>query len=145
MTTRRTRAREGGFTLLEAIVAMVLVGTAGVALFDWVNASLATLRRIEDANGRAEATANVLEFMEHVNPMLRSEGKATLGPHAIEWRSRPLGTPVDGVNYPSGPSIYQLAMFGTTVVVKEDGGRPWFEVRLRQVGYRQVRAPATGP
>jgi len=145
MTKRGKKAREGGFTLLEAIVAMVLVGTAGVALFDWVNTSLATMRRIEDANGRADATANVLEFMEHVNPMLRSEGRATLGPYAIEWRSQPLASPVDGVNYPSGPSIYQLAMYRTTVVVKGEGGRPWFEVRLRQVGYRQVRAPAEGP
>jgi hypothetical protein len=80
--------------------------------------------------------------MERVNPMLTPEGRALLGTYSVQWRSQPITVITDGVNYPYGISLYQMALYGTTVSVVSNGGRPWFELRLRQVGYKQVRSPA---
>ncbi|MCA3034435.1 MAG: type II secretion system protein, partial [Rhodocyclaceae bacterium] len=51
-----------GFTLLEAIVALVLLSTAGLVLFSWINASFDGLARIEQSNARAAAELNAMEF-----------------------------------------------------------------------------------
>ena len=135
-----SRTRQAGFTLLEAIVALVLIGGAGLALFGWINGNIMALTRIHDVNARSEATANVLEYMDRVNPMLTPEGDAPLGAYSIKWRSQATSNITEGVNYPQGQSLYQLALYGTTVSVRRSGDQAWFELKLRQVGYKRVRS-----
>jgi len=136
------RTRQAGFTLLEAIVALVLIGSAGLALFGWINGNIMALTRIHDVNARSEATANILEYMDRVNPMLTPEGAAPLGAYSIRWRSQAISNISEGVNYPRGQSLYQLALYSTAVLVKSAGDQAWFELKLQQVGYKRVRSNA---
>ena len=133
------RSRIRGFSLLEAIVALALIGGVGMALFSWINSNIMALGRVQDANGRAAATVNVLEFMSTVNPMLTPEGKATLGSYRVSWKAVPVTAAQDGANYPSGISLYQFALFDNLVALETLDGTPWFSFTLRQVGYRKVR------
>jgi len=135
-----TKAKQRGFSLLEAIVAMVIISGAGYALFGWVNSNIMTLNSIRDANARSEATQNILEYMSSVNPMLKPSGSATLGPYKIRWISKPT-TLVQDVK----DSLYQLALYETLVKAENLQSQPWFEFNLRQVGYKRVRAPITPP
>jgi len=84
--------RQRGFTLLEAVVAMVLISGAGAALFAWINSELGALARVQD-----------------------------------------------GVSYPRGVSLYQLALYDNYVTVQQTDGTRWFDFTLRQVGYKRVR------
>lgn len=131
--------RQRGFTLLEAIVAMVLISTMGAALFAWINTELQALERTQAANTRAEAMVNAVEFMEAINPMLTPEGKAPFASLDLTWVAK-ASTPIrDGVSYPQGISLYQLAMYDTEVRVRQADGSLWFEFTLQQVGYKRVR------
>lgn len=130
MSPRRT----AGFTLLEAIVAMVLLSGAAMAIFGWINGNVIALNRIHDASARAEATANVLEHLRTVNPMLRPQGEEELGAYRIRWNARPVTGVVD-----RGTSIYQFGLYDTRVEVDRRNGEPPYEITVRQVGYRQVR------
>lgn len=134
-----SQTRQAGFTLLEAIVALVLISTAGLALFSWINGNIMALTRIQDANARSEATVNILEYMDRVNPMLTPEGDTRLGEYTMHWRSRPITNVIDGANYPRGISLYQMALYSTSILVKTDGGQAWFDMKLQQVGYKKVR------
>ncbi len=135
----RRAGRQRGFSLLEAIVAMVLISSMGGALFAWINTELQALERTQDANTRAEAMVNAVEFMEAVNPMLTPQGKAPFASLELAWEAK-ASTPVrDGVSYPQGISLYQLAMYDTQVRVAHPDGSPWFEFTLQQVGYKRVR------
>jgi general secretion pathway protein I len=134
------RARQSGFTLLEAIVAMVLIGTAGLALFSWINGSMISLTRVQETNARSDATINVLEYMHRVNPMLSPEGRATFGEYSIQWRARPISPIAEGVDQSRGLSLYQMGLFSTLISVTSDAGGLWFELRLQQVGYKKVRS-----
>lgn len=137
---RATARREGGFSLLEAVVALVILASVGWALLSWVNASIVSLRRVEDANAQSAATINAVEYMQTVNPMLRPQGGVDLGGYRIAWVSTAVTSPLPGTDFQRGRSNYDLALYDTTVrAYRGEAEQPWFEFRLRQVGFKAVR------
>lgn len=157
---RVTRLRSGrracrdlsaaGFTLLEAIVALVLIGATLVPLFGLLSRNLDSIRRIGESNLRNEVTLNVLALVQNVNPMEVPAGQQQLGPYQIRWSATPLTGAVDGVGYPAGQSLFQLAMYNTRIevrreavkqpgVTRQDPMETWFFIDLRQLGWKQVR------
>ena len=126
-------SRNQGFSLLEAVVAMVLISGAGYAIFGWINTNIMALNRIRDANARTAATQNVLEYMSGVNPMQKPEGQGNLGEYTVRWQSKPI-TLTQEPN-----SFYQLALYDTLVQVERGETNPWLEFHVRQVGYKKVR------
>ncbi len=138
--THAPRRPVQGFSLLEAMVALVILASSGWALFSWVNASIVSLRRVEDANARSAATSNAVEYMQSVNPMLRPQGQMDMGSYRISWAATPLMSPLPGTDFQRGRSNYDLALYDTTVrAFQGDADKPWFEFRLRQVGFKEVR------
>lgn len=131
--------KQQGFTLLEAIVAMVLIATTGMALFSWINSNIITLNRIHETNERSEATQNILEYMDSINPMLKPEGNAALGSYTIRWKAKPTTLVQDGSAYPLGTSLFQFALYDTLVEAETKDKIARFDFHLRQVGYKKVR------
>lgn len=136
---RRQHHKQLGFTLIEAIVALVLIGTTGMALFSWINSNLITLHRIQATNAENAATINALEYMHHINPMSTPSGEADLGSYSLTWQSTATGAPREGANYPYGIGLYQLNLYQTTVTLKKPDGSFWSRFSLQQVGYNKVR------
>ncbi len=124
--------------MLEAVVAMVVIGSAGMALFTWINASVSSLQRIEAANDQSSAMANAIEFMHTVNPMSRPQGSFDLGAYSLQWNASPLGPALEGADYPAGVGDFQAGLFTTEVRVLRQGA-PWFDFQLKQVGHKRVR------
>lgn len=121
---------------------MVILASTGWALLAWINSSITSLGRIEEANARSLATANALEYMQTVNPMMRPEGRVRLGAITVAWTARPLTPVIDGSDFPRGTSPFQLAMYETAVrAFRGDALDPSVEFRMKQVGYRRVREP----
>ena len=139
MTCSSARLRQQGFTLIEAIVALVLVASTGMALFGWINTNIITLSRVQEANAQSAATASVLEYMSAVNPMLKPEGETEFGAYRLQWKASPSTEPRDGAGYPYGLSQFQLALYETRVQIYRENGQPWFDFTLQQVGYKRVR------
>lgn len=128
-----------GFTLIEAIVALVLMGSTGMALFSWINTNIITLNRVQEINAQSEATRNIIEYMNAVNPMIMPEGKVDFGSYRITWQAEISTDVKDGANYPRGVGFYQLAMYRTNIDARKTSGEPWFDLTLQQVGYKKVR------
>lgn len=137
------RIRDAGFTLLEAIVAIALLGALLVPLYSLMSRNLDGLFRVGEANLRSEVMLNALALLDTVNPMDRPQGSQAMGNYVMRWRSVPLTVPVDGVGFPAGQSLYQVAMFRTNVQVLRSSDRgdptPFLDFDLRQVGWKQVR------
>lgn len=128
-----------GFTLIEAIVALVLIASVGMALFSWINTNIITLNRVQEINVQSEATRNIIEYMNAVNPMITPEGEVDFGSYRATWQAEISTDVKDGANYPRGVGLYQLAMYRTNINAKKASGEPWFELALQQVGYKKVR------
>lgn len=117
---------------------MVILASSGWALLDWVNASVSSLRRVEDANARSEASRNIIEYMHGVNPSLRPQGQVDLGDVRVQWGATLIAGPSDNVDYPRGQGLYEIALYRTTVRAYR-GTDLWLEMELKQVGHRKVR------
>jgi asparagine synthetase B (glutamine-hydrolysing) len=65
-------------------------------------------------NETAQVTLNALEVMSVVNPMLQDTGKIDLGLYTVSWKSAATTPVADGVGYPVGVSLYQLALYKTS-------------------------------
>jgi general secretion pathway protein I len=130
---------QSGFTLLEAIVALVLISGTGMALFGWINTNIATLYRVQETSARAEATRNALEYLRTINTMQSPVGEIPMGGYSVRWRSSLLSPVVDGVNRAEGISLYQFALYETHVEIIRESGESWIAFELRQVGYKKVR------
>lgn len=133
------KSSQPGFTLIETIVALVLVGTVGMALFGWINTNIITLNRIQEINRQNEATRNIIEYMGAINPMITPEGQIDFGSYRATWKAKISTEVKDGTNYPSGVGLYHFAMYQTSVKVGKPSGEYWFELALQQVGYKKVR------
>jgi len=136
---RRSRRQQHGFTLMEAIVSLVLIATTGMALFSWVNSNLMTLNRVQENNAENDATLNALEYMRSINPMSTPQGQANLGAYRLSWNAVATTEPRDGASYPVGTGLYQLATYQTNLTVQKPNGQFWFGFTLQQVGYKKVR------
>jgi len=131
--------KQHGFTLIEVIVALVLIATTGMALFSWINSNIITLNRVQEINAENAATLNAVEYMHNINPMTSPEGQANLGSCRLSWKTEAVTEPRDGAGYPFGISLYQLGMYQTKINVKKADGQFWFAFSLQQVGYKKIR------
>lgn len=137
----RDASAEAGFSLLEGLVAIALLAGTMAAIFALVGGVLSSANRVALSNETAQITLNALEAMSVVNPMLQETGRIELGPYAVSWKSTAQTPIADGVGYPVGVSLYQLALYQTNVRVEGNGGVLLTAFDLRQVGYRRVRNP----
>ena len=138
--TQRPNCKQSGFSLLESIVALVLLASVGMALFSWINTSVMSLQRVRDANLESEATLNVIEYMQTINPILKPDGKADLGGYSLAWHATQLGPLRDGAGYPAGIGLWQLGLYETDVKITRENQVPWFSLKLKQVGYQRIRS-----
>lgn len=136
----RTRSRQQGFTLLEAMVALTIAALTIIPLYEWVNRSLVSLARVSDVTHEAEVKLSAIAVLSRVNPMEQAEGTTDLGAYRLRWRSTPLVDPVDNAAYPRGIGLFQVALYSLHAEVLRSGAR-WFEFDVQQIGYKRVRTP----
>lgn len=132
-------ANQQGFTLLEAIVSLVLISTIGALVYSWINSNLIAVGRVQSVNERALATQNTLAFLENLNPVEQPVGEREFVGYFIRWESKPLKSMQDGIAGMQGVGLYKVGLFDVHVDVLTEDRRPWFELDFHQVGYKQVR------
>lgn len=136
----RHKAQQG-FSLLEAIVALAIVASAGLALFAAMSQSVQMVRRAERVRQADTAARNALALMETVNPALDPTGEKRIGALQLKWHSTPVEPPRDVMTGYLQAGLYQVGLYDITLDVHaaDDVSTT---LRLRKVGYKQVREPA---
>lgn len=76
-----------GFTLLEVIVAMVILSTAGLVLFGWINQNLATASRLRESQARSQLQIEGVSWLATINPVAEPEGEREMGGLRLTWRA----------------------------------------------------------
>lgn len=136
-------ARGAGFTLLEALVAMVLIMLVGMTLYSWLSTNLIGLGRVHATAERADAERSALEYLRTVNPMQDPSGSADIEGFGIRWDARPIAPTLAGAGYAGGTSRYIVGLYLVDVQVHSAAGQD-FEFTVREAGYRQAPAAEQG-
>jgi len=130
--------RSRGFTLIEAIVALAIVGIALVPIMIFVGQMVAALSRAGDANARHLAQQSVIELLETLNPLDRPSGEDELGDLVIRWESTVLVEPNTASRVGSGLAGFSMGFYNVNVDVERARSGPWFTFDMRKVGYRRI-------
>ena len=135
----RPKRTQSGFSLLEAIVAMVVMATAMLALYAWLSSSTLGLTRAQ-AQTRALADARTaLALVETINAMLEPSGQRQLGDIEVSWQATPVAPRRTGLTRAGKPSLYEVALYDMEVTVRRDGTTDE-TFTLRRAGFEAVRA-----
>lgn len=124
-----------GFTLLEAIVALVIFAMGAFALYGWLSTNLITMQRARAGSEALVVRQSALELVGDVNPMLNPSGEREAGALRVQWTSTPLEPPKRGRVQIGGPSPYMVGLYQMVVNVRL-GNRDIGQFSMRQLGYQ---------
>lgn len=123
-----------GFTLLEVIIALVVLSAALIPLFMLFSSHLDAMQRLSAENERAAATSTILNFMETVNPVESPTGEGEGGGYLYKWSTTPL---LELEKKPKGN--FQIGLYEATINVERVKDQPWFDFKVRLTGFEKVK------
>jgi len=136
-----------GFTLLEVIIALVILSTSGLVLFAWINQNLATASRLRESQARSQLQVEGVSWLSTVNPAAEPEGEREMGGLRLTWRAtlvEPMRT-----EFTYGGSLYPRWMVGLYRVnasIARVDGRVQADWEQVIAGWQPVSVrPAAGP
>lgn len=123
--------RARGFSLLEAIVAMALLGSAGLMLFAWIQSNLQTAQRLRDAEARARLQIEAQGWIGKLNPMLRPEGEERLGALRVRWSGRLVEPAMSEFHYGEAvPTRWRVGLYELAVEAEQGDTRTRWTQRV---------------
>ena len=134
------RRRQGGFTLLEAIVSLAILAAAGLALFAAMSQSVQMVPRAQCGRETAGARRNALAWSGRINPMEDPDGEHDLGGYVLRWSAVPVEPPRDATTGTRAPGLFEVGLYRMQLELWRDGVLAR-EASLHRAGYRQVRRP----
>ncbi len=138
---RAAPGRQGGFSLVEALVALALLGGALSALYSLQSANSRALARTIEAEARRHDMRNAFELVRAINPAQAPEGTMTLGASEVGWSARLIAADSPSGRTIPGRAVWRVGLYEVQVEVWRSGERAAQSLTLRQAGWmRQTPA-----
>lgn len=127
-----------GFTLLEAIVALVIMATSLVALYAWLGSATIGLQRASAQVRSVEDAREALAVVNVVNPQDEPQGEREAGPLRVRWTSERIDGPRPGLSATGLPTQFDFSLYLLKVDVSRDG-RPVRSFEVRKAAWSDAR------
>lgn len=139
MPRKRDNA-EAGFTLIEVIVALVILSSALLAFYQFLSTSMTAADRVRHAADAYDRDRNGLALASSLNPMATPSGEIDLGAYRIRWRAERIGPIQQSTEYPTGePGKFTVALY--RIVVDFPGNANFAPLEVTKLGYHRVAVP----
>jgi prepilin-type N-terminal cleavage/methylation domain-containing protein len=132
---RADRAAGGGFTLIETLVALVILSAVLMGFYELLSTVLNSARHVGDASIAFDRKANELELAAALNPMAYPQGSFELGRYRIAWTSRPLTAPRESTAFFEGAGPFTVALYDVQLTAPVETGNESTEVTV--LGYHR--------
>ena len=128
-----------GFTLVEVVVALVILSTILLAFYEFLSSALASGDRARTAVASYDRGRNALALVTTLNPMEAPGGSFDLGSYRIRWRAQRIGAVRQSSGYPSGRGRFTVALYRMVLDVPDD---PKFTpLEVTKLGYHLTDLP----
>ena len=134
-----TPGHQAGFTLLEAMVAIIVLSTSLFASYSWIDVSVQSLVRSEQIFVQEMLINELLERLAIVEFEEVDGGDIQIGKYTLVWSAEPVEIR-KGVTKTGFEGLYEHTLFDVDVGVIL-GGQLVAEHETRFVATKQVREP----
>lgn len=132
------RRHQQGFSLLEAIVAMTIMATSGLALFSWFSQSYEGFIRLEEVQARHQLMDDLDAYFATLNIQQEQSQRIQVNGFEVVWTSKRVEPVQQGRSSVGGLSNFELGLYDVNIEISRDQ-RLIGEYQTRLAGYRQVR------
>lgn len=135
------RADRGGFSLIEALIALTIAAITLTAIFELQQQMTRGQRRAADVMAQVAAQENALALIRNLNPMAQPEGLIELPQgDTVRWSAAPKTQVQRNAGFPTGDGLFDVQLFAVTVEVERRNGRSPAPLVIDRLGWRRVDA-----
>ena len=127
-----------GFTLIEALIAIAILGAALLPIMALMSQSINQIHKIAESNAKSSAQDSALAIIEPINPMENPSGEAELVGFNMVWSSEQIVPPNNTVQIGAGLAGYKVAFYIVNIEILKNS-EPWFSFQVRKVGHRRIQ------
>ncbi len=131
-----TKAR--GFTLLEAIVALVIFSMAAIGIYGWINTNLITLNRLAEVAATEQVLNSSIERLKLVDMSKETNGRFNVNGYWVDWTADLVEPWKNGVTAVGAVGLYDFALLNISLVFTKDN-RTVGDYQYRHTSYKMVR------
>ena len=127
-----------GFTLIEALIAIAILGAALLPIMALMSQSINQIHKIAESNAKSSAQDSALAIIEPINPMENPSGEVELVGYNMVWSSEQIVPPNNTVQIGAGLAGYKVAFYIVNIEILKNS-EPWFSFQVRKVGHRRIQ------
>jgi len=131
-------SNQRGFSLLEAIVALTILATSGVALFGWFSVTYDGLEKVEVVQSRHRLMENLQVFFSTVNIQEEGSHRMSVNGYEVDWRATLVEPEQIGRAAGGAMSNFHLGLYDVEITISQDAKNLGI-YHTRLAGYRKVR------
>lgn len=128
-----------GFTLIEVVVALMILATSGLMLFAWINQNLETASRLRDAQARAQLQIEGVSWLGLVNPVAEPRGERRQGDLHLTWTATLVEPPRNEFSF--GESLmprWELSLYRVQASLRRGDSGPSVQWEQLLTGWRRA-------
>ncbi len=129
-----------GFSLLEALAALLVISVALIPLFQMQAALSDASRRAKLQAERVLSSVDVMAFFSTLNPMAEPDGEQAFDGARLSWTA----TEIERINRvsPLQPQDETVALFLVNITISDNQGEPIITDTVYLVGWSETQRPA---
>jgi len=137
---RPNAGHASGFTLVEAIVALVVLSTALMATYGWIQVSVEMLIKTDEVTNQEIGLGQLVANLQSIDFAKQSDGEYDYGDLSFSWIAKPYEKERPGRNVLGRKGAYDHTLYVISIVVLK-GASQVANYRVRLVDSVLVRPP----
>ena len=143
MSLRRSKRAPRGFSLIEALVALIIAAISLAAILELQQQLADGQARYERALLIAQLQRDALALTTDINPAAQPEGGVPLAAgRALRWRAEPRSAAALNTGSAASGRRFALQLYRVTVEIMDASGAQMGQVTFDRVGWRRLDRPA---